>query len=272
MRKSLSYGLGIFCLIASAAILLNTNILPVNIVNSIAQVQYDSGYKDYYHIGFPMPRNSLRQGTVYLPVYSVRDVKQMQEMMEAFDIGYAPIVYNDEFFEASMGGQTLRIYRYIDLLEYENDNRSRTGMMIDESEARDAAVEFFERYLPHKKPYDVAVWRESGNDEWIVSFVGQLGGLANRAFPTEIVMDDYGNIMRASHYFFEYEALGTADVITVRAALAQLPREEGRRVHLKGYEMVYGFENSVLVPVYRFYGKCAGGVEFEELVGALRFY
>jgi len=251
---------------------LNTNILPFNIANNISQVRYDSGYKDYYHIGFPMPRNSLRQGTVYLPVYSARDSEQLLEIMTPFGMADVDIVENaDEyFFETTMDGQTLRIYRYIDLLEYENLRSGRADRLIDENMARQAADDFLEKFLPCKRPYSVTVQRD--NDGWAVIFAGRLSGLENRAFPTEIILDVYGNILGASHYFFDYEALGSADVITVRAALAQLPREQGYRVHLKGYELVYMFEESVLVPVYRFYGKCAGGVDFEEFVGALRFY
>ena len=270
MRKSIYYGAGIFCLAASAMILLNTNILPFNIENSVAQVQIDSGYKDYYHVGFPMPKNSLRQGTVYLPVYSAREREQLWQIMVPFSMGDVEIIENDEYFEAEADGEILRIYRYIDLLEYENIQGERAGKLIDENVARNTAQEFLEEFLPSKKPYDVTA-RRDGSD-WVVRFAGQLGSMANIAFPTEITLDVYGNVVKVSHYFFEYEALGSANVITVKAALAQLPREDGRRVHLKGYELVYGFEDSVLVPMYRFYGKCAGGVNFEEFVHALRFY
>jgi len=270
MRRSVYYGAGIFCLAASAMILLNTNILPFNLANNVAQVQHDSGYKDYYHIGFPLPGNSLRRGTVYLPVYSAREREQLWQMILPFAMGDAEIVETDEYFETSADGETLRIYRYIDLLEYENMRGDKAGGLIDGGAAQEVAQGFLEDFLPHKKPYAVTVRRD--DDGWAVRFAMQLSGLANNAFPTDIEIDKYGNVVRVSHYFFEYEALGDADVITVRAALAQLPREEGRRVHLNRYELVYGFEDSVLVPVYWFYGKCAEGVGFEESVGALRFY
>ena len=269
MRKSFYYGVGIFCLVASAMILLNTSIMPFNLANNLSQAKYDSAYKDYYHIGFPMPKNSLRQGTVYLPAYSENEREELWDIIVPFAMSDAEIVENDEYFEVAADGEMLRIYRYLDLLEYENLRGDRATELISQDEAQKVAEEFLEEFLPRKKPYDVMVWRGDGG--WVVRFAERLGGLANIAFPTEITVDAHGNIIQVSHYFFEYEALGTADVITVRAALAQLPRIEGRRVHLKGYEMAYGFEDSVLVPVYRFYGKCAGGVEFEETVPALRF-
>jgi len=269
MRRSVYYGAGIFCLVASAMILLNTNILPFNLANSLTQMQYDNGYRDYYHIGFTMPRNGLRQGTVYLPVYSDRERGELWQVVLPFSMVDAEIIEADEYFEMITDGELLRVYRYLDLLEYESFIRDRAGEQIDESKARKVAEEFLEEFLPNKKPYDVVVWLDDGG--WVVRFAEKLGGLPNTAFPTVITVDGYGNVVSASHYFFEYEILGVADVITVRAALAQLPREEGRRVHLNRYELVYGFEDSVLVPVYRFYGKCAGGIEFEGVVGALRW-
>jgi len=251
-------------------ILLNTNILPFNLANSISQATYDSGYKDYYHIGFPIPRHSLRQGTVYLPVYSENEREHLWRIIVPFSMGDVDIVENGEFFEATADGETLRIYRYIDLLEYENAHRAGSGVLIDEEAVQGVAKEFLQEFLHCKKPYNVTV-RHDGSG-WTVRFEEQLGGLTNTAFPTEITFDNYGNIVRVSHYFFDYEALGAADVITARAALAQLPREDGRRVHLSKYEIVYAFEDSVLVPMYRFYGKCADGVDFEEFVYALKFY
>lgn len=270
MHRAAYYGVGILCLAASAIILLNTNIMPFSLSNNMSRAVYDSGYTDYYHIGFPMPKNSLRQGTVYLPVYSVREREELWKIILPFSMGNVEIVENDEYFEASADGETLRIFRYVDLLEYEDVRRTKTGRPIGENTAQELAEEFLDTFLPHKKPYDVTV---KGNDGgWSVRFAGQLGGLSNIAFPTEIELDIYGNIVKVSHYFFEYEALGYADMITIRAALAQLPREEGRMVYLKEYELLYGLENSVLVPMYRFYGKDTHGIAFEEFVGALRFY
>ncbi|MDR2183697.1 MAG: hypothetical protein LBE55_05940 [Clostridiales bacterium] len=270
MRKSLYYAAGIFCLMASAVLLLNTNILPLNLANSISQMRYDSGYKHYYHIGFPIPKNNLRQGTVYLPVYSEREREQLWQVMLPFSIGDVEITESDEYFEAVADGEILRIYKYLDFMEYENLQEGRAGELIDENTARKLAEEFLEEFLPPKKPYDVLA--ERIGDSWTVTFLGRLSGMANMSFPTKIMLDAYGNITGASHYFFEYEALGAADVITLQAALAQLPREAGRKVYLKGYELAYGFEDSVLVPVYRFFGECADGMYFEEFIGALKFY
>ena len=269
MRKSIYYGAGIFCLAASAMLLLNTNVLPFNLVNNMAQVQVDSGYVDYYHIGFPMPKNSLRQGTVYLPVYSQREREHLWQIITPFSMDGAEITENDEYFEAAADKEVLRIYRYIDLLEYENLQGDKRRPISSEA-ARTVAEEFLDEFLQHKKPYDVTIRREK--DGWRVLFAGKLGGLPNMAFPTEITLDAYGNVKHVSHYFFEYEALGAADVITVRAALSLLPREDVGMVQLKSYDLVYGFEDSVLMPVYRFFGEYADGAPFEYAVKALRFY
>jgi len=270
MRKSFYYGAGMLCLVMSAILLLNTNIPQADLANVISHVKIDSEYKEYYHIGFTMPKNSLRQGTVYLPVYSMREREHICKMTVPFSMGDAEIVEHDEYFEATAQGETLRIYRFIDLLEYENLQENRADELIDNYAARKMAEEFLEEFLPHKKPYDVMVRRD--DDKWVVKFVRHLSNLPNPAFPTEISLDAYGNVVKVVHYFFDYEALDTADVITVKAALAQLPRDHEDKVSLRGYDLVYGFENSVLVPVYRFYGEYACGAGFEECVRALKFY
>ncbi|MCL2574212.1 MAG: hypothetical protein FWE34_06665 [Defluviitaleaceae bacterium] len=272
MRKGVYYGAGILCLAISAMLLLHANILPLNIANNISQIKFENGYKNYYHIGFPMPKNDLRQGTVYLPVYSEREREHLWDIMLPFSMDDAEITETNEYFEATAEGETLRIYRYLDLLEYENANEGKISDLIEEDTAKKIAKDFLEEILLHKKPYDVTA--EHNGDNWIIEFAGELGGLPNRAFPTIITLDNYGNVTEASHFFFEYEALDIIDMITMRIALSQLPREDADegKVHLKGYELVYGFEDSVLVPMYRFYGGYAGGREFDEMVGALRFY
>ena len=270
MRKGFYYGGGIICLVMAAVLLLNTSIMSDNIANDLARVRIDDGYKEYYDISFVMPRNSLRQGAVWLPVYSVREREHLWQVILPFAMGDAEIVEHDEYFEAAADGETLRIYRFIDLLEYENLQGERAGKLIDEAEAHRTAKGFLEEFLPRKQPHDAHVSRDNSN--WIVRFEGHLSSLPNTAFPTEITLDAYGNITQTSHFFFEYEALGTADVITVKAALAQLPRGHEGKVDLKGFDLVYAFEDSVLVPVYRFCGEHGCGRYFEEHVKALKFY
>ncbi|MCL2376152.1 MAG: hypothetical protein FWC76_02030 [Defluviitaleaceae bacterium] len=270
MRKSFYYGGGALCLVMAAMLLLSTSIVPVNIGNDVSRVKIDNRYREYYDISFVMPKNSLKQGTVWLPVYSVREREHLWQVILPFAMGDAEIVEHDEYFEAVADGETLRIYRFIDLLEYENLQGEKAGKLIDDGAARKIAEEFLEEFLPRKQPYDVSVGHKG--DNWVVRFEGHLSSLPNAAFPTEITLDAYGNIIEVSHFFFEYEALGTADVITVKAALAQLPREHEGKVDLKRFDLMYCFEDSVLVPVYRFYGEYGCGACFEECVKALRFY
>ena len=253
MVKRIYYGAGVLCLALSALILLNTHIPPNNLTNSVVLWEKtDAGYKDHYHIGFPMPKNSLRRGTVYLPVYSVREEHHLWQIIAPFDMLGAAVTEYDEYFEAATADETLRIYKFIDLLEYDNSRRGRAEEATDE-----VAVEIAENFmlgnLPHKKPYDTHITRE--DDAIKVKFTGQLAGLPNNAFPTEIIMDSHGNITSAAHFFFDYEALGSADVISVKEALARLPRDYDHKISLKGYDLVYGFEDSVLVPLYYFFGE-----------------
>jgi len=269
MRKKIYYSAGVLCLVLSALILLNTNILPHKLTNSAFTENTDSTYKEYYHVGFPMPKNSLRRGTVYLPLYSMREEHHLWQITIPFAMQDAEVTEHDEYFEVSAEKESLRIYRFIDLVEYESFHRNKTTP-IDDSAALEIAENFLHDFLSHKKPYDTKVIRE--DNEIKASFTQHLAALPNAAFPTEITMDACGNIMRAAHFFFDYEAIGSADIISVRTALSRLPRDHEDRIGLKGYDLVYGFEDSVLVPVYRFYGECPDGILFEYHIGALKFY
>ncbi|MCL2350783.1 MAG: hypothetical protein FWC67_04820, partial [Defluviitaleaceae bacterium] len=172
MRKGFYYGGGAVCLVMAALLLFNTSIVPVNIANDMLRVKIDNGYKEYYDISFVMPKNNLRQGTVWLPVYSVREREHLWQVILPFAMSDAEIVEHHEYFEAAVEGERLRIYRFIDLLEYENLENKQTSGQIDEAVARRIAKEFLEQFLPRKQSCDMHVRNDGVN--WIVRFEGHL--------------------------------------------------------------------------------------------------
>jgi len=272
MRKRIYYIAGVICLAVSGFMFAGTNFSQAVLTNNLISQKTDSSYKDHYHIGFAMPKNSLRQGSVYMPIYSNHDEQCLQHMAASFGMFGASITENHDYFEAQYGDKTLRLYRYIDYLEYKNIAEYDDTEQISDETALNLALNFLEKSLPHPliKPYDTKI--KHSDDHITVQFVEYLSNIPNRAFPTEVVLDVYGNVISAGHFFFDYEILGAADIITARTALTELPKIVENKVHLTGYQLVYDFEDSVLMPVYRFWGHTSCGTDFEWDINALRFY
>lgn len=272
MRKNFYYWAGAFCLVLSVVFVSTTRFPASKLTNVIIYDRLDTGYRDFYSIGFNMPKNSLRQGAVYLPIYSYREQECILQFLTAFSMEGAEITETDEYFEALDAEGVLRVYRFIDLLEYENLRNYASGRPISNENAVLAAQSFMDRFLPHQKPYNTGVSRDSDDGKIVVKFTGYLSNLPNQALTSQITLDQSGNIIRARHFFFDYEVLDAADIITVKSALAELPRDHDEKIHLSGYSLIYDFEDSVLMPFYHFEGKTACGEPFSYQVCALKFY
>lgn len=272
MCKRKFYSAGIVCLVLAAAIVANLLVAPGGFVNTIATLNEKAkdDYRLYYQIDFPVPKNSLRLGTVYLPLYSYREKDCITPFLASLFMENAEITELDEYFEAHTSHEILRIYKFIDLLEYESTEKSAAGKPINKDTAVAIAKAFMEGFLPHSKPYDTETVHNE--DEIIITFTQSLSNIPNRAFPTQITMDTHGNITKATHFFFDYEPLGTTDIITVRSALAQLPRNHEGKIRLHGFELIYAFEDSILMPFYCFHGQLPCGSDIEYHVMALKFY
>ena len=271
MRKKIFYGAGIACLLLAAAIIANLWITPGGLVNTISTLskKADDDYRLHYQVDFSMPKNSLRLGTVYLPVYSYREQDCIAPSLTSFSMENAEITEFEKYFEAQTADKILRIYKIIDLLEYENTGKNGVGNPVDDKAAAAMAKAFMDDFLPHSKPYATEIIHSK--DEVLVTFIPYLSNIPNCAFPTQITMDTYGNITKASHFFFDYEPLGTADIITVRSALYMLPHNHEGKIRLRSCELIYAFEESVLMPFYHFRGLAPCGSDIEHHIMALKF-
>jgi len=273
-KKFYYYTAGILCLILSALIILDSDILPFN-AKEMAANAGASGYRDYYQTDFPMPKNSLAIGTAWIPIYSMGEERHISELLSAFDMPSAEIIEYDEYFEAhypneTSSRKTLRIYKALDLIEYESRTKDFGKEEIDNDKALEIADAFLHNTLLYAPPYYTEITRYS--KEIKLTFARHLESLPNLAFPTYVIMDLAGNITSISHFYFEYEAIGNADIITLKQALALLPKcSEHGKIHIHNYQLVYAFEDSIIVPAYRFRGQMPCGGAFEEYVNALKF-
>ena len=274
MRKKYYYYTGgVLCLILSVLIILDSGILSFDAKEMAANAV---GYKDHYQTDFPMPKNSLAVGTAWIPIYSIGVERSVSELLAAFDMPSAEIAEYDEYFEAfypnsSSPSKTLRIYNTLDLIEYVNYTK---GFTSEEIITDDKALEIADAFLHNTSLYAPPYYKEITRDgnEIKLSYAKYLESLPNFAFPTYIIMDLSGNITSVSHFYFEYEAIGNADIITVKQALALLPQcSENGKIHIHNYQLVYAFEDSIVVPAYRFRGQRPCGGVFEEYVNALKF-
>ncbi|MCL2169752.1 MAG: hypothetical protein FWB74_06995 [Defluviitaleaceae bacterium] len=292
MRKpneSIYYIAGTLCLIFSVFLILQTGLSPANFANRIFREDraVDRGYSEYYRSELSLHKNSLRQAAVFLPVYSLTTDGDVARFMEAFGMeGAAVSVYPDYFRADCGGGRVLRIYRYMDLIEFEMDpgtvpspaSPDRAAKVpkdvgqspISSVRAGEIAKEFAQSHFYMNLPHDVAVTGRDGG--FHVSLIELLGKIPNLAFPTTITMDNYGNILTATHFYFEYEELARGDIMTPRAALPALPREHVGQATIESYELVYIFAQSILQPAYIFRGYYPCGTPFTHPVSAIKYF
>ena len=275
MRKNIYYMAGVACLLLSAVLIASTHFSSGRADETSSYRQVDRGYENFYHIAFPIPKNSLRQGTVYLPIYSNREEDCAMQLLSAFSVEDSHATEEREYFEIRDHQKILRIYKYIDLLEFENlpasvgQDRFQGEPVCDDA-ALTLAQDFLDAFLPHRKPYDTKITRHG--HEIVVEFTSHLANLPSRAFPTQITLDSHGNVLRANHFFFDYEVLDSTDIIPVKSALAKLPQDHSEKIRLTGYTLIYDLVDSVLMPVYRFEGQKTCGTPFIYQVTALKFY
>ena len=270
MRKKIYYSAGVVCLALAAVLVFNINFPADGLTNMMPHRELDNSYMEHYQTDFPLPKNNLHQGTVYLPVYNLHEEQCFWRFLSAFGMDSAEITELDDYFEASTSDDVLRIHKFFDLLEYENLQIGLDNETVSDKEALAIAKDFMSRFLLHDMPYDAEISRDGNHI--VIKHSTHLSGLPNHAFPTHITMDTGGNLIGADHFFFDYESLGAADIITIRAALNQLPRDHIGKIHLTGYQLVYDIEDSILMPFYRFEGHGAQGESVIYHVLALKFY
>jgi hypothetical protein len=270
------YFVGTLCLVCSAFLLLYSGFSPESlstrmIPNRIIYEKTDRGYRDFYSSDLPLHMDSLRQGAVFVPVYSVTDDSEFLGLLRSFGMEGACVYHEEEYSLAKKDGRSLRVYRFLNLLEYESTLCQAAILWdIGNIEARDIAAAFAREHLFLKEPFETEITRNG--DLIVVAFYENLGKILNRAFPTFITLDNRGNIREVSHFYFEYEELGRSDIMTPRAALADLPRNHEGKIRITDFELAYVFTNSVLQPTYTFIGITEDGSAFSYCVVALKSY
>jgi len=270
-REYIYYIGGTLCLVLSAFLLFQSGIMPSTLTNRIYINNSARGYKDYYYSDISLHRNNLRQAAAYLPLYSVTEQADMFRFLASFEMEQATIYETEEFFlAASHDGRHLQIYKFLDKLIYSSLTvRDTNEPEISVGRAKEIAQEFVKRHLFLAGEYEIGVQRSDVGFE--IQFVENLGKIPNKAFPTIIMVDNFGNIVSAKHFYFEYEELGRGDLMTAASAIAYLPRNHSGRIRITNYELIYIFEYSILQPVYLFRGYYPDGSPFSATVAALKF-
>jgi len=273
MRKPSNYIYyigGALCLVLSVFLLMQSNVSPISLTNRVYFNNTDKSYRNYYYSAVPLHRNDLRQAAAYLPIYSITEEQDLWRFLVSFKMEQAEITNNQDYFLAQKDGLTLKVYKFLDLVEYTADTANKTQTnLIDVIEASRIAKDFVNEHLFLKNPFESTVDRIE--DGIIVTFIENLGKIPNKAFPTIIIMDNYGNITSAEHFYFEYEEILRADLITPHTAISLLPRNHIGKIRINNYELIYIFENSILQPTYIFTGQYVDGSEFTADVPALNF-
>ncbi|MDR2167259.1 MAG: hypothetical protein LBE35_05345 [Clostridiales bacterium] len=267
------YIAGTLCLVFSIFLLFQSSLSPLNLTNRIIydrNDRSDRSYREYYQSDLPLHRNNLRQAAVYIPIYSITEIDDISQFIKAFDMEDAQISEREEYFQIQDGKRTLRIYKFLDLLEFEQRPIAPENEPICDSEAKDIARAFAEKHLFLLGAHEIEIGREENKIH--LTIIETLGKIPNKAFPTQIVLDNYGNIRTVSHFYFEYEELGRGDIMTAQAAMSSLPRAHSGQARITHYELAYIFSESILQPTYIFHGNYPDGRPFAHHVSAVKYY
>ncbi|MCL2415652.1 MAG: hypothetical protein FWD01_02460 [Defluviitaleaceae bacterium] len=263
MRKGFYYIFGgIFIFLAG--------LIFLNIANSSASLANRIVPKENMIVDANIGNEITEQMEVFLPKYGVNDEESVYIFQSIFGMNEIPFDTFDEFFEFVDDNGALRVYRYLDFIEYfnfkEGAAKNTENEMLTTAAAQGLATQMLQNYFPNFRYMDIEIKEHQNGFD--IAFFPPLYDLPNLGFPTEIFLDSFGNLLSLSHYYFDYEPLGSADMIP----LAEILNNHGLNFdYLVSYKLVYGFEDSILQPIYQFFGIDDYGQEFMKYIRALRF-
>ncbi len=217
-----------------------------------------------YDIKFPVVETPSKTIDLLLPIYKNCEIEEAQKIASLFG-DFQLSEETEEYFEFEKGFKRVFVYKYISLIRYENhDFRVSFKKEIDRDEAVSLAWEFIADkmiYLDIADLNDREISVLSNEDGYSVSFIRNVNGYRNYAFPAMVSVDKEGNILSANLYYFEYEKIGSCRTKSINTAVLELPLdfpEYGSnecRVDLKSCQLVYFYENSIVQPAYMFLGE-----------------
>jgi hypothetical protein len=65
--------------------------------------------------------DGFKQGAIFVPVYSISKQNELWDFLASFDMEDARIFCEEEYCLAELNGRILRVYKFLNLLEYENE-------------------------------------------------------------------------------------------------------------------------------------------------------
>jgi len=264
---------GTLCLILSVFLVLQSDFSPLSLSNRIFFENTDRSYKDYYQSDLKLHKNSLRQAAVYLPMYSVTTDEDVQRFAESFGMDMDLAQHFDDYVLLANDTHLLRIYSFLDLIEYEKFSDSAPkDTPICCADAKEIARNFAKDNLYMHLPFELELSRCA--DAITVTLTESLGKIPNLAFPTTITFDTHGNIISAIHFYFEYEELARGDLSSPHFAMSKLPKlcQSGEKIRITQHKVAYVFADSILQPTHIFQGYYPDGNAFIYHVPAIRNY
>jgi len=262
---------GTLCLVLSAFLLFQSGFISDALTNRAYINNPARTYRDYYYSDIPLHRNDLRQAAAFLPIYSITEKDDVARFLTSFALEEAILYEDDEYFLLRCeGGVELRIYRFLDKLVYSFEPQpSHENNQVSIEKAEEIARNFVKRHLFLTGGFDTTATIYF--DGYLISFFENLGKIPNKAFPTTVLVDGFGNVVAVEHFYFEYEELLRADLLTAAEAAAHLPRNRSGRGRINNVELVYVFADSILQPAYIFRGVYENGEGFVHVVNGLKF-
>ena len=236
---------------------------------------YGERVAQIYDLSFIISKTPVGSMNHYMPLYSVKSIDDVNYYTTAF--GFFDLEGNlsesEDYYLYQNEGEKLYIYKFGNLITYENDSYERNESIneISDEEAISLSRAFIEDKLLKLNFVETNVVRSENSI--IVYFVNQLANIQNYSFMTEVTLTKDGTVIRMNYYDIELERLISTKIISMTDAYYDLPVENvPDAVDLKSCKLVYFFDDSIVQPSYLFEGENSDGELFKCFVKASLYY
>lgn len=223
--------------------------------------------RDGYQIGFPFEDNLRGATGCYTLKYRPGAYDTAKKYAGMF-IGVDSYEEDEDSYVFSGREGTVTIDREINRIHFEAALTDDRGELLrSDEDAVKIAEDFIERrlltliYEEAQVHYDGYAYR--------VDFINRINNLKNYAFPNQVTMDNYGQVITMDYYAIQYDKIGECRIKSVNDAFNELPAvKEDESVLLASCQLVYIYDESIIQPAYYFQGSVSNGNTFECFVKA----
>jgi hypothetical protein len=246
--------------------------ISINLNNTFPIVHNKKQLNKIYTLNFEMDTEKTKKSKIYIPRFNINTFDEADYFANIFEMD-KPFTENEEYFKFLNSSGELTVFKFINLVTFENNilNYFSEEKVTSEKEAASIAENFMLNNFMYIKFNKVEV--EESNDIYNVKFLNTLDNLSNHSFNSNVLVDRHGNILRMDYFYVDFDKLNNITLKSMDKAYLELPIDFNNKIEivLNSCNLVYIFENSIVQPAYHFLGKNSNDERFDCYVKASIF-